>query len=159
MPVYLKADYSDFAERLRKRGRQSAEVVLERVRIFGRDAYRGVVHDSPVKTGQFRASWNLSLNGPDDRLPPQDRPAYPAPGDERLSALASLKVGDTVWLSNAQPYAQRLANGWSKQAPPGWLQLIRERALLAARQGRVNRPSAGGIGALRGFIGRLLGVR
>ena len=50
--------------------------------------------ESPVDTGRFRDSWQKSIE--------------------------SLKAS----VFNDLPYAERLADGWSQQAPKGWVQTI-----------------------------------
>jgi len=83
----------------------------------------GVVLRSPVDTGRFRGSWNVSADSPDHGVLP------PAPAGGVTYGLPDIvgKVSKTaltpaftpVWISNGLPYAQRLEEGWSKQAPTG----------------------------------------
>lgn len=77
---------------------------------------------SPVDTGRFRVSWQVGENaapggekpeGQYSGVPPLDRIGY---GQER--------VGNIYSVHNNLPYAEKLANGSSKQAPAGWVQGI-----------------------------------
>ncbi len=77
---------------------------------------------SPVDTGRFRASWQVGENvasggiaapGNYGSAPPITRLNY---GQER--------PGNTYSVHNNLPYAEPLADGSSKQAPPGWVQGI-----------------------------------
>jgi hypothetical protein len=77
---------------------------------------------SPVDTGRFRASWQVGENaapggqadpGIYGSTPPLSRIGY---GQER--------IGNVYSVHNNLPYAEPLANGSSKQAPPGWVQGI-----------------------------------
>lgn len=49
---------------------------------------------SPVDTGRFRSNWQKDIKPLEGKV------------------------------SNNLPYAERLANGWSQQAPKGWIQTI-----------------------------------
>jgi hypothetical protein len=77
---------------------------------------------SPVDTGRFRASWQVGENsasggevGPGDygAAPPITRIGY-----------SQEKVGNIYSVHNNLPYAERLATGWSRKAPSGWVQGI-----------------------------------
>lgn len=70
------------------------ENVSELVRAIALEADGQLKQQSPVDTGRFRENWQKQI--------------------EPLEAS----------VSNNLPYAERLANGWSKQAPEGWVQTI-----------------------------------
>lgn len=83
-------------------------------RLFGEFVAR-----SPVYTGSFRASWRVSVNGIDESITKGGSPEAPLPAPVFPGIPKHFKLGDTVVISNSQPYALRLENGWSKQAPAG----------------------------------------
>lgn len=64
------------------------------VRAVALEAEGQLKEQSPVDTGRFRESWQKNI--------------------EPLEAS----------VFNNLPYAERLANGWSQQAPKGWIQTI-----------------------------------
>jgi hypothetical protein len=68
--------------------------VSKLVRAIALEAETQLKQQSPVDTGRFRSSWQKDIQ--------------------------SLEAS----VSNNLPYAERLANGWSKQAPEGWVQTI-----------------------------------
>jgi hypothetical protein len=80
--------------------------------------FRNIIKRSPVKTGAYRGSHGISNAEPStgegivkgkkgDKIPP------PAPN-------WTWKVGDgDIWMFNNVPYAERIENGWSQQAPGG----------------------------------------
>lgn len=87
------------------------------------EALRKVVLRSPVDTGRFRANWNVSFGSPDlavtdDRDKPGERTIA-----EGRSKIESMRSSTVIWISNNLPYANRLENGWSKQAPAGMVAL------------------------------------
>lgn len=75
-------------------GAYALENVSELVRAVALEADAQLKQESPVDTGRFRSNWNKQI--------------------EPLEAS----------VSNNLPYAERLANGWSKQAPEGWVETI-----------------------------------
>ena len=81
------------------------------------EIFDGVVEKSPVETGSFRQSWNVSLNVPDETVitggsaeSPLNAPKFPKLG---------VKSGDKVIINNSTPYGSELENGHSDQAPIG----------------------------------------
>ena len=86
------------------------------VRKATRDAFTRVVLKSPVDTGRFRANWNFSVGAPDYSVTPSTNQAR---GQTEAAKALAMQVGTIAYLSNGLPYARRLENGWSKQAPAG----------------------------------------
>jgi len=68
--------------------------VSKLVRAMALEAEGQLKQQSPVDTGRFRSSWQKQIE-------PTEASVY-----------------------NNLPYAERLANGWSKQAPEGWVQTV-----------------------------------
>jgi hypothetical protein len=101
------------------------EKVIKRVAF---ELHDRIIERTPVDTGAARASWNMSLNTPDEST------ADPGKGKgKKLSAGAATAKAkgtqrrikrldpyrDVVWITNALPYIRRLEEGSSKQAPIG----------------------------------------
>ena len=81
---------------------------------------------SPVDEGRFRASWRISPSEIDESVN--------ADGDTTQQNYSEQITADKdYYLTNSLPYAQRLADGHSKQAPSGWVELI-----AMGIEGRVN---------------------
>lgn len=106
------ADIGDYAQ-------QQYEKLL-RVAVLETDSR--VKLGSPVDTGRFRVSWQVGENaapggekpeGTYTGIPPIDRVGY-----------QQEKLGNVYSVHNNLPYAEKLANGSSKQAPAGWVQGI-----------------------------------
>lgn len=83
-----------------------------------RRIFKSVVEKSPVRTGSFRASWDIFTTeeftdvvggSPVAPLPPPSVPPM-----QRRS---------TYYITNGKEYAQRLEDGWSRQAPAGFVRL------------------------------------
>ncbi len=93
--------------------------------------------ESPVDTGRFRASWQIGQDaigvydaGPQHSQKNKDRAKTQPPtgGVKAPKAINYVpgfeKIGKSYILHNTLPYAEKLADGSSKQASPGWIQQI-----------------------------------
>lgn len=80
-----------------------------------------VIKLSPVRTGQYRASWVMSTGAPQfNSVERGGSPDSPLPPPKRPTLRSSEKL-PLVFLTNAKPYAERIEYGWSSQAPYGVL--------------------------------------
>jgi hypothetical protein len=84
--------------------------------------FRLAVKLSPVYTGAFRASWRVSFNQPRTDVTEGKSSEAPIRGAS-FRWPKGFKLGDTVIISNNQPYAEELEYGWSNQAPYGVLRV------------------------------------
>ena len=69
--------------------------------------------------GRFRANWQLSIGSPTAgvlNLIDKDGSATIA---AHGSVISTAKAGDVIYLVNNLPYARRIEEGWSRQAPVG----------------------------------------
>ncbi len=107
------------------------------IRKIGFEILRGVVLKSPVDTGRFRGNWNVTFN-PSTRAVKFDETGNESiPQKMAETAIASRTIAKgvakidafeagknkSIHISNNLPYAARLENGYSKQAPAGMLDL------------------------------------
>lgn len=77
-----------------------------------------VITRSPVDTGAFRQNHRVSVGNVDKSFDVSDT------GNDALSkGIRTIQsgggIGKIVYISNSLPYAERLENGWSGQAPQG----------------------------------------
>lgn len=90
-----------------------------------------VIKETPVDTGRLRGNWQSSLNVPEQtELQIEDRSGGNAIASAK-SATERLEIGDIFWFTNNLPYARRIEEGYSQQAPQGMLR--RNFALLASK--------------------------
>lgn len=94
------------------------DVALE-IRNLGILIDQRIVLASPVDTGNFRANWLMSIGSPETRiLSEQEALAANPVADAFDVALTYPKDSlPDLWLVNNLPYAARLNDGWSEQAP------------------------------------------
>jgi hypothetical protein len=102
------------------KSRDKADLIVRKV---GIDILTRVVMRSPVRSGRFRANWQVALNSPPaGTLASADKSGADtiAKGAE---TIAGAKAGGMIWLVNNLPYARRLEYGYSKQAPAGMVRV------------------------------------
>lgn len=103
-----------------KRAGDKAELVVKKSAM---DIAAQLVSRSPVDTGRFRANWRVGMGSPNTGTTTStDKPGSSTVGAMK-QAINGYTAGQTIWLTNSLPYAQRLENGWSKQAPRGMVRL------------------------------------
>ncbi len=98
-----------------------------------------LVYVTPVDTSQALSNWQASLNSPvDSKIPPHfpgqqgstQKASASAALEAARSVLSGKKPGDKIYISNVLPYIRRLNDGYSAQAPAGFV----ERAVLVGRK-------------------------
>jgi len=76
-----------------------------------------IVQRTPVDTGRLRANWQTTLNAPaSSTLESFDQGRALT---DAASVLAGYAAGNAVYFVNNLPYAQKIENGYSGQAPSG----------------------------------------
>ena len=84
---------------------------------------------TPVKTGQARNNWLLSVGTPDTRIVKDD--SFDLTGtarhDKNKYWIGKHKPGQDIYISNNLPYIKRLNEGWSKQAPAAFVEAAIQR--------------------------------
>ena len=129
-------------------GKFSEQQVNKLIRVVVLETDLMLKMQSPVDTGRFRMSWVVGENttgsydaGPqsksmgafkDQTSPPQSPTPGLAVGINYTPG--SERVGNSYHIHNTLPYAERLGNGHSTQAPPGWVELIARQMANRARQ-------------------------
>ncbi len=79
------------------------------------DTVQSLVDSSPVDTGAYRASHIISIGSADMGV----RGPETNPNQDAAIQAVKIKLGNLVYIQNNLPYAERLENGWSDQAPQG----------------------------------------
>ena len=93
----------------------------KRLRATALQALSGVIERSPVDTGHFRGNNIVSVGAPDSDI---DEMAEDESGTETLAQGMSIigrvtNAFDVIYIQNNLPYAEKLENGSSTQAPAG----------------------------------------
>lgn len=91
------------------------------VRRFALGVLTRVIRKSPVDTGRFRGNWVVSIDNPQSSTSERtDKSGALATGDGNIVLNKfDLRTNTAIYIQNNLPYAQRLEDGYSSQAPNG----------------------------------------
>lgn len=98
---------------------QVEEDLKERIRAIAAALHGEVVSRSPVDTGRFRRNNIVSIGEPVFATTLEVDPDGAETKALGIAALSALKPYTVVYIQNNLPYAERLENGHSGQAPAG----------------------------------------
>lgn len=86
---------------------------------------RRVVNETPRDTGSAKASWLVTINESTNEIVDGDGEELATAALEAIEKGAAESLafvcGDTLFIQNNQPYINRLNEGWSEQAPIGFI--------------------------------------
>lgn len=102
---------------------QVDEEVARRVRVIAMAMLNEVVLRSPVDTGRFRGNNIVSIGAPVYAQTDKVDTSGGATISAGVAELSGLEPFTVVYIQNNLPYAERLENGHSKQAPSGIYEL------------------------------------
>lgn len=118
----------DFAAQVRRWSDETQRKLDQVVRKVSIDAFSEVIRMSPVDSGRFKGNWMVGVNMvPSGYVWEQYDPAGGATIAEASGRVDVAEAGDVIWLVNNLPYASRLENGWSAQAPAGMVRMTAAR--------------------------------
>lgn len=100
-------------------GRDIQREVGKQQRAVSLGCLSGVVLRSPVLTGRFRGAWTVGVGAPQTTVPQQVDPAGAATLARGTAAIKTVKGDRPVYIENGLPYAAKLEDGGSSQAPAG----------------------------------------
>lgn len=142
------ADMKGFARRIRVRGQQIEEGVNRIVRTVGVVVDTNLVQGTPVDTGRARSNWQVQIGSPTRSEIAAYAPGFDGSteGENTRAAIEQGKAviqtrqpGQDIFISNNLPYIGRLNEGYSSQAPSGFVQEAILKAAQVVRQRRVFR--------------------
>lgn len=105
---------ASFAKRIVK-AKAKPELFIKKLLV---DIDGSLVAKSPVDTGRFRANWMIG-NGAIDS---QTFERFDAPNNAIRINTININ-GQIIYITNSLPYARRLENGYSQQAPAGFVRI------------------------------------
>lgn len=121
-----KGRFVKLGERIEKNARANAVRMASAI-------LQAVVVGTPVDTSHARANWQVGIG----TEPTQELAETDVSGQATISkgndTLKSKKPGDTIHIANNVPYIKRLNEGWSAQAPAGYIEKAINTALQAFR--------------------------
>ena len=133
----IEIDLGDLRKKSKRFGEDIADLGTQVAQKIALDILGDVVETSPVDTGRFRASWLVSIDGPDPSKVGGENPDSPVEtvgrGEGEIVRFGKDNVSITI--QNNLDYAAELEYGSSQQAPQGVLSGAINRATLPFRRG------------------------
>lgn len=136
------ASLSQFSSRMARIASNVAEHADQAVRKAALACDQAVVTSTPVDTGRARANWIPALDvASSDVLDAPESPGVAA--QQAIDAAQSVAAGydgdrhASIHITNNLPYIERLNDGWSAQAPAGFVQTGVQAGVAAVKSVRV----------------------
>ena len=125
-----------FANQMKAWERKTERKMDLAVRKIALEMFRKIILKSPVDTGRFRGNWQLAIGSvPEGTLELDDKTGTATIAKGAATALG-FNAGETIFFANNLPYARRLEEGYSQQAPNGMVALtIQEFESVVSRIG------------------------
>lgn len=115
------------------RFQKSVSRVMNRLAL---DITEGLIETTPVDTGWARSNWVPSVGAPnEDTVGSKEDVSTDAQGRGTAAIFANLAAGglDPLFITNHVPYIEKLNDGYSPQAPAGFVDAIVAGAVENAR--------------------------
>lgn len=144
MPI--NHNMGDFSRRFEEISRQVRTGATDLQRKVALAIDQTIVLATPVDTGRARANWVVSVevafSGVREPYAPGSKGSSGADNaqaaiDQGKAAVGAHQPGQTIFISNNLPYIIRLNQGWSAQAPAGFIEAAVDAGLRAAQEGRL----------------------
>jgi uncharacterized protein CbrC (UPF0167 family) len=90
------------------------------------EVFAGVIRRTPVYTGNLQASWRIKEGSEDLTTTDSGSPDSPASPPRIPKTLGKLPEYPTVFITNAQLYAEEVENGGKRNAPRYMVKLTLE---------------------------------
>ena len=125
-----------FADQMKAWERKAERKMDLAVRKIALEMFRRIILKSPVDTGRFRGNWHLAIGSvPEGTLELDDKTGTATIAKGAATAMG-FNAGETIFFANNLPYARRLEEGYSQQAPNGMVALtIQEFQSVVSRIG------------------------
>jgi len=116
-----------FGADLEKFEQRTTDKMQRAVRKIAFGVFKSVIRMSPVDTGRFRGNWQPAIG----IVPSGTLETVDPIGNVVMAKVAGvtgrIEIGDVIYMVNNLPYAERLEDGWSGQAPNGMVRLTVQR--------------------------------
>ena len=125
---------TQFKRTIRAGVKRTERQVIDLVKAHGWALHEELFFQTPKDTGLLAASWISSVNAPASGVPTL---ALRETKAEYMRRVSAMKVEDSIFLTNNQPYARRIEHGWGKKNPPSGF--VRPALLAYPRRLRKNK--------------------
>ena len=129
--IRIEADFSGW---IAEEKRELEKLVGTLSRRLSSDILSRLVLASPVDTGRFRGNWQMDVGRfIDDELAIEDKSGAITISRELAKLRGSSSPFTIVTIQNNLPYAERLNDGHSRQAPAGFVETAIDQAVSPFR--------------------------
>lgn len=112
---------AQFAQMMKQQAAALPSNVNKQVIKLAGSILQTLVLATPVDTGRARSEWQVSLGEPiEDEVGSIRSPQQTI--DDGKEVLKDRQPNGTIYIANNVPYIQRLNEGWSAQAPAGFIE-------------------------------------
>lgn len=117
------ATFKDLGDEMKKTAQNVSDNADRLVRRCALAIDATVVLATPVDTGRARGNWQVEIGSPASGVTDSLDPSGAGAVREGKGVIESYK-GDKngIYITNNLPYIERLNQGWSKQAPAGFVE-------------------------------------
>lgn len=111
------------------------EFTAQEIRKLGIIADQRIVQASPFDTGLFKNNWLMSIGSPSTEVLTEEDPSGSKAINRAREVVMSYPLDSLpdLWLVNNLPYAARLNDGWSQQAPSKFVETELAQAVAYGR--------------------------
>ena len=102
--------------------------ISEAIRGTSLKILRSLTTISPVLSGRFKGNWQVGIKRKAEGVKNSEDKSGNATMQKGALVISTQKGFQDIWISNNLPYGQRLNNGWSTQAPAGFVEMSVVRA-------------------------------
>ncbi len=149
------ATLAQFSQNIRKRSSQIENAGTRVVKAVSKRALRALVEATPVDKGVARSNWRVGIGAAPTGFIGAYSPGSKLGIGERANANAAISAGiarinsvsgvsgrggglkTAIIIANNAPYIERLNNGYSSQAPAGFIEVALNEAQAVIRNFRV----------------------
>lgn len=97
--------------------------VSEAIRRTSLTILRTLTTISPVDSGRFKGNWQVGISQKVKGVKSSEDKSGGTTFNEGAAVISAQKGFQDIWISNNLPYGERLNNGWSTQAPAGFVEM------------------------------------
>ena len=112
---------TSFSAQIEKCKEKVDRIVTETHRATALAIYGEVTQGTPVDTGRAKSNWWMDVNSISTEIREPDNGAA---GEAQAQSVSEqkTKINDVIYISNNLPYINRLNEGYSLQAPAGFVE-------------------------------------
>lgn len=110
----------EFSDEMNTLGKTFPGTANQAIRLFALQVLSNIILATPIDIGRARSNWFVGIDSPIDEE--TDDTDWKQNKLTQEAKLLHPTAGSEIWLTNNLPYIVRLNEGWSGQAPEGFVE-------------------------------------